>query len=76
MIVQTPSWQPFEIDFAQCSFREDYASDDECDEMVRQLGNPVGFGGVVATRLNKVLELGIKIKYGLWLEGDTCVVHQ
>lgn len=66
MIVQMPSMQPFEIDFAQCSFREDYASDDEYNEMVRQWGNPVGFGGVVATRLNKVLKLGIKIKYGPW----------
>ncbi|KAJ0115647.1 hypothetical protein J7T55_010470 [Diaporthe amygdali] len=69
MIVQMPSLQPFEIDFAQCSFREEYASEDEYNEAVRTCGNPVGFGGVVATRLNRVLRLGIKIKYGPWL-GD------
>lgn len=73
MIIQTPSMQPFEIDFAQCSFREDYASDDEYNDMVRQVGNPVGFGGVVATRFNKVLKLGMNIKYGPWL-GDGRVI--
>lgn len=73
IIVQTPSMQPFQIDFAQCSFREDYATDEEYNEMVRQCGNPVGFGGVVATRLNNVLKLGIKIKYGPWkgVAGDS-----
>lgn len=29
----------------------------------------------MATRLNKVLKLETKIKYGPRLEGDTCVVY-
>lgn len=36
MIVQMPSLQPFEVDCAQCSFREDYASGDEYDEKMTQ----------------------------------------
>lgn len=75
MIVQTPSLQPFEIDFAQCSFREDYASEDEYNEDVRSVGNPVGFGGVVATRLNKAFKLGIQIQYGPWLGDERVIQH-
>ncbi|KUI65225.1 hypothetical protein VM1G_00030 [Cytospora mali] len=66
MIVQTPTMRPFMIDFAQCSFREDFASDDEYNQTVEYWGNPIGFGGVVATRLNRVLKLGITIQYGPW----------
>lgn len=75
MIVQMPSLQPFEIDFAQCSFREDYASADEYDEDVRSVGNPAGFGGVVATRLNKAFKLGIQIQYGPWLGDERVIEH-
>ncbi|KUI59261.1 hypothetical protein VP1G_06523 [Cytospora mali] len=66
MIVQTPTMQPFMIDFAQCSFREEFANDDEYNQIVEYWGNPIGFGGVVATRLNRVLKLGITIQYGPW----------
>lgn len=75
MIVQTPSLQPFEIDFPQCSFREYYASEDDYDEDVRSVGNPVGFGGVVATRLNKAFKLGIEIQYGRWLGDERVIQH-
>lgn len=67
MIVQKGSMQPFEIGFDHCAFREDYESEEEYNDDVQCCGNPVGFGGVVAIRLNRVLKLGIKIKYGPWI---------
>lgn len=67
MIVQTGSMQPFEFDFSDCSFREDFASEDEYKEDVRCRGDPVGFGAVVAKRLNRKFNLGIGIKWGPWI---------
>ncbi|KAL1845204.1 hypothetical protein Daus18300_014572 [Diaporthe australafricana] len=43
MIVQTGSMQPFEFDFSECSFREDFDSEDEYIEYVRRRGDPAGF---------------------------------
>lgn len=68
-IVQKGSMHPFEIGFDHCAFREDYKSEEEYNDDVQCCGNPVGFGGVVAIRLNRVLKLGIKIKYGPWRDG-------
>ncbi|KAG6368347.1 hypothetical protein INS49_002552 [Diaporthe citri] len=67
MIIQIGSMQPFEFDFSQCSFREDFASEDEYNENVRYCGNPVGFAAVVAKRLSRKFKLGIRIKYGPWI---------
>lgn len=72
MIVQTRSMQPFEFDFSECFFREDFASEDEYNEKVRCRGNPVGFGAVVAKRLNRKFKLGLGIKYGPWI-GTTII---
>lgn len=71
MIVETGSMQPFEFDFSDCSFREDFASEDEYNEKVECCGNPVGFGAVVAKRLNRKFKLGIGIKYGPWMSPET-----
>lgn len=67
MIIQTGSMQPFEFDFSECSFREDFASEDEYNEHVSCCGNPVGFGTVVGKRLNRKFKLGIRVKYGPWI---------
>lgn len=67
MIIQTGSMQPFEFDFFECSFREDFASEDEYKENVRYTGNPVGFGTVVGKRLNRKFKLGLRVKYGPWI---------
>lgn len=72
MIIQTGSMQPFEFDFFKCSFREDFASEDEYNEYVEYCGNPVGFGAVVAKRLNKKFKLGIGVKYRPWI-GSTII---
>lgn len=69
MIIQAGSMQPFEFDFSKCSFREDFASEDEYKEDVRYRGNPVGFGAVAAKRLNRKFKLPIYIEYGPWI-GD------
>lgn len=70
MIIQTGSMQPFQFDFFKCSFREDFASEDEYKEYVRSCGTPVGFGAVVAKSLSRKLKFDICIKWGPWI-GDT-----
>lgn len=70
MIIQTGSMQPFEFDFFKCSFREDFASEDEYNDKVENCGNPVGFGVPVAKRLSRKLKFDISIKWGLWI-GNT-----
>lgn len=66
IIVQTGSMQPFEFDFSKCYFREDYASENEYNDIVALWGNPFASGGIVARRLNREFKLGIDYKYGSW----------